>query len=195
MTACHDTSSWGVAASPNDARTAGAIEATRLRRVVVGVDGSPNSVAALRYAVGVAARDGGTVDAICAFHPYVQAQYPFAMAVPPYGPIGEGSHEGTTLVGAVIDAAADARQTLEDTMGEAFGVSELVGVHLVALEGSAHDVLTRSAEHADLLVVGARGHTGPLAMVLGSTAQACTRHAHCPVLVVPTQVNDDPPLD
>jgi nucleotide-binding universal stress UspA family protein len=186
VTACHDTSSWGVAASASDAQTAGAIEATRLRRVVVGVDGSPNSVAALRYAVGLAARDGGMVDAICAYHPYVQAQYPFAMAVPPYGPMSDERHEGTTLVGAVIDAETDARRTLEDAMTVAFGRSELAGVQLIALEGSAHDVLAHSAEHADMLIVGARGHTGPLAMVLGSTAQACTRHAHCPVLVVPT---------
>jgi nucleotide-binding universal stress UspA family protein len=195
MTACHDTSSWGVLTSPSDAQTAGAIEATRLRRVVVGVDGSANSVAALRYAVGLAARDGGTVDAICAFHPYVQAQYPFAMAIPPYGPIGDAAHEGTTLVGAVLDAGDDARQALKDAMTAAFGSTELIGVRLIALEGTAHDVLTRSAEHADMLIVGARGHNGPFAMVLGSTAQACTRHAHCPVLVVPTSVHEDAPLN
>jgi nucleotide-binding universal stress UspA family protein len=195
MTACHDTSSWGALPSPNEARIAVAIEATRLHRVVVGVDGSPNSIAALRYAVGLAGRDGGTVDAICAFHPYVQAQYPFAMAVPPYGPISDGAHEGTTLVGAVLDAAQDAKQALEDAMTEAFGCTELTGVRLIALEGTAHDVLTHSAEHADMLIVGARGHNGPLAMVIGSTAQACTRHAHCPVLVVPTPVHEEAPLD
>ncbi len=195
MTACHDTSSWGTVPSPNEARVAVAIDATRLRHVVVGVDGSPNSIAALRYAVGLAARDGGTVDAICAFHPYVQAQYPFAMAIPPYGPISDRAHEGTTLVGAVLDAALDARQALEHSMTEAFGCTELPGVHLIALEGAAHDVLTHAAEHADMLIVGARSHNGPLAMVVGSTAQACTRHAHCPVLVVPTPVHDEAPLD
>jgi nucleotide-binding universal stress UspA family protein len=202
VTACHDTSSWGFMESPSDARVAGAVLATRFRRVVVGVDGSPNSVAALRFAVGLAGRDGGIVDAICAFHRYVQPQYPFALAVPPYGTSGEGAHDGSTLVGTLIDAEVDARHSLENAMNAAFGCSELVGVHLIALEGSAHDVLTRSAQDADILVVGARGHSGPLAMVLGSTAQACTRHAHCPVLVVPSHVpavhsgaNDDAPLD
>ncbi|HZV27035.1 MAG TPA: universal stress protein [Acidothermaceae bacterium] len=202
MTACHDTSSWGVIASPNDARIAGAILATRFRRVVVGVDGSPNSIAALRFAVGLAGRDGGVVDAICAYHPYVQAQYPFALAVPPYGLSGEGVHDGNTLVSAVMDAEVDARHSLENAMNAAFGCSQLVGVQLIALEGSAHEILTRSAQNADLLIVGARGHSGPLARVLGSTAQACTRHAHCPVLVVPSPVSvvpgpghDDAPLD
>lgn len=195
MTTCHDMSSWGVAASPDDARVSGAIEATRFRHVVVGVDGSPNSVAALRFAVGLAGRDGGVVDAICAFRPYVQPQYPFALAVPPYGPLGEGTHDGETMVSTVSDAEIDAQHSLASAMSEAFGCPELVGVHLIVREGSAHDVLTHSAEHADLLVVGARGHTGPLAMVLGSTAQACTRHAHCPVLVVPSQVHDEAPLD
>jgi nucleotide-binding universal stress UspA family protein len=195
VTACHDTSSWGLMASPDDARITGAIGATRFRRVVVGVDGSPNSVAALRFAVGLAGRDGGIVDAICAFHPYVQAQYPFALAVPPYGPLGEGTHDDDTMVSTVIDAEADARRSLQNAMTEAFGCPELVGVQLIAIEGSAHDVLTRSAEHADVLVVGARGHSGPLAMVFGSTAQACTRHAHCPVLVVPSPAQTQAPLD
>ncbi len=100
----------------------------------------------------------------------------------------------------VIDAEVDARHSLENAMIDAFGCSELVGVHLIALEGSAHDVLTRSAQDADILVVGARGHSGPLSLVLGSTAQACTRHAHCPVLVVPSPVPAvpspaDAPLD
>jgi nucleotide-binding universal stress UspA family protein len=202
VTACHDTSSWGIVASPSDARIAGAIQATRFRRVVVGVDGSPNSIAALRFAVGLAGRDGGVVDAICAFHPYVQAQYPFALAVPPYGPSGEGAHDGNTLVSAVMDAEVDARHNLERAMNAAFGCSQLDGVQLIALEGSAHEVLSRSAQNADVLVVGARGHSGPIALMLGSTAQACTRHAHCPVLVVPSPVavvpdpaHDDAPLD
>lgn len=189
MTACHDTSSWEVVASPSDARIASAILATRFRRVVVGVDGSPNSVAALRIAVGLAGRDCGIVDAICAFHPYVQPQYPFAMAVPPYGPLGEGTRDGNTLVSNIMDAEVDARHSLENAMNAAFGCSQLVGVQLIALEGSAHEILTRSAEKADILVVGARGHSGPLALVLGSTAQACTRHAHCPVLVVPSPIS------
>jgi len=202
MTACHDTSSWGVLASPSDARIAGAILATRFRRIVVGVDGSPNSIAALRIAVGLAGRDGGVVNAICAYHPYVQVQYPFALAVPPYGLSAGSMHEGNTLVSAVIDAEVDARHSLENAMKAAFGCSQLVGVQLIAREGSAHEILTRSAQDADLLIVGARGHSGPLARVLGSTAQACTRHAHCPVLVVPSPASvvprpatDDAPLD
>lgn len=195
MTACHDTSAWEVVASSSDNRIADAIQATRFRRVVVGVDGSPNSVAALRFAVGLAERDGGAVDAICAYHPYVQAQYPFALAIPPYGPAGEGAHDGNTLVSMVMDAEVDARHSLENAMNAAFGCSQLVGVQLIALEGSAHEVLTRSAEDADILVVGARGHSGPLALMIGSTAQACTRHAHCPVLVVPSPADDGAPLD
>jgi len=184
-------SSWGVVVSPSDARIAGAISATQFRRVVVGVDGSPNSVAALRFAVGLAGRDGGTVDAICAFHAHAQQpHYPFGTAAPPYGPLGDGEHMGDAPQRPVPDFEADARRSLENAMNAAFGCSELVGVQLIALEGSAHEILTRCAEHADVLVVGARGHTGPLAMVLGSTAQACTRHAHCPVLVVPSPVHD-----
>lgn len=195
MTACHDTSSWGAPTGSMDARIVDAIEATRFRRVVVGVDGSQNSIAALRFAVGLAGRDGAIVDAICAFHPYVQPQYPFALAVPPYGPLGDGTHDRTPPLSTMPTPDADARRTLEDAMEKAFGCTKLEGVQLIALEGSPHDVLSRSAADADMLVVGARGHSGPLGLVLGSTAQACTRHAHCPVLVVPAPIHEDEPRD
>ena len=43
------------------------------------------------------------------------------------------------------------------------------------------------AEHADLLVVGTKGHGGVAGRVLGSTGYKLTHHAHCPVVVVPAE--------
>jgi nucleotide-binding universal stress UspA family protein len=157
----------------------------RLRHIVVGVDGSPNSLAALRWAVGLAARDGAKLEAVCAYHPYMHEQYPFSMSLPPYSPAGAATRSHYASPGGVFDAASDAHATLEHAMFSTFGHAPVNGLVLRAIEGSAREVLVQTSAQADLLVVGARGHSGALGIVLGSTAQACTRHATCAVLVVP----------
>ena len=177
MSTCHDTSSWDA--------VSGYVNPVRFRHIVVGVDGSPNSVAALKLAVGLGARDGALVEAVCVYHNYVQAQYPFSAPLPPYGPAGDGTRDTYASPGGAIDAALDAHATLEHAVRDAFGREIVDNVVLRPIEGTPHEVLTRLAAKADLLVVGARGHAGPLGLILGSTAQACTRHAKCAVLVVP----------
>ena len=146
--------------------------ADRLQHIVVGVDGSPNSIEALRVAVRLAVGDNAKVEVVTAYRPYTGAS--FAVGFP----------EVYASPGGVLDAAADAQATLERVVREAIG-NQPPNVVLRAVEGSAFEVLTRLAAIADMLVIGARGHSGPLAILLGSTAQACVRHARCPVLVVP----------
>jgi nucleotide-binding universal stress UspA family protein len=158
MTACHDTSTWGPGS---------AVRQTRFRRIVVGVDGTPNSVAALRLAVGLANSGDASVEAVCAYHPYMEAQYPLASPSEP------------------IDAAKDAEATLKNAVFTAFGRAVVDRLTIRAIEGNPHGVLASLSETADLLVVGARRQGRPLGLLHGSTAQACTRHATCPVLVVP----------
>jgi len=176
MTACHDTSSW---------ETSGAVEPKTFHRIVVGVDGSPNSLTALKFAVALAKRDNATVEAISAYHSYVQAQYPFSVALPPYGPAGEGTRDPYAAAIGVVDAQADAQAALEKAVYTVFGHGPVEGLVLKVVEGAPQEVLNKLATGADLLVVGARGHSGPIGLLLGSTAQACTRHATCAVLVVP----------
>jgi nucleotide-binding universal stress UspA family protein len=176
MTYCYDTSSW---------EQTGTAAPVRFCRIVVGIDGSPNSLAALKVAVGLGARDGAKVEAVCVYQPYIQAQYPFALSLPPYGPAGEGTRDMYASPGGVAGAAADAQETLEQAVLSTFGRTLVDNLVLRPIEGNAHEVLTRISATADLLVVGARGHSGPLALILGSTAQACTRHAKCAVVVVP----------
>ena len=139
--------------------------------------------------------DGAKLEAVCVYHPHLPTPYPLGtIMVPSYGPAGEGAREVYASPGGVDDAAADAHTTLERAAREAFGTDALPNLVLRAVdahEHSAHEVLTMMAANADLLVVGARGHSGPLGLLLGSTAQSCTRHAKCPVLVVPATRPDD----
>lgn len=184
MTTCHDTSSWQQSTS-GGRDLADLITPTHFKHIVVGVDGSPNSLAALRFAAQLGSRDDALIEVVCVYRPYVQAQYPFAVALPPYGPAGEGTRDPYAAPGGVVEAAADAQETLEHAVKEVFGQTQINNLRLRPIEGNSHDVLTDLAAHADLLVVGARGHSGALGLLLGSTAQACARHAPCAVLIVP----------
>jgi nucleotide-binding universal stress UspA family protein len=134
-------------------------------RIVVGVDGSQASKAALRWAIRQATLTHASVDAVTAW------RYP-----PTYGwaPVGDGA----------VDMEGDAKSTLTEVLNEVSGPDPEVPVRPVVTEGHAAEVLLRAAKGADLLVVGSRGHGGFASAMLGSVSLYCVMHAHCPVLVL-----------
>lgn len=134
-------------------------------RIVVGVDGSPSSVAALRWAIRQAALTGATVDAVTAW------RLPSAYGLAPVADSG-------------MDFEADARKILADALNEAAEAGQEVTVRRSVAQGHPADVLVQAARGADLLVVGSRGHGGFTAALLGSVSHYCVHHAPCPVLVI-----------
>ena len=142
-----------------------AADYTGLRSIVVGLDGSPNSIAALRWAAGRAKGPETVLRGV-----YGWQAPPTAVA-----PIGTGMpdhfiKEAAAAVAGFIDAA---------------GLPSDVHVVPVSREGSPAKVLLMEGRQADLLVVGARGHEGFVGLLLGSVATAVAHHASCPVAVIP----------
>jgi nucleotide-binding universal stress UspA family protein len=138
-------------------------------RIVAGVDGSPSSLAALRWAVQQARLTGATVDAVIAWH------YP-VLAVP------VGPAPAAILDTADFEKAAD--EVLTDAISAAVESSSDVRVNAQVKEGNAAQVLLDAAAGADLLVVGSRGHGGFAEALLGSVSQHCVHHAPCAVVIV-----------
>ena len=134
------------------------------RRIVVGVDGSDSSKAALRWAIGQAKLTGSSVEAVTAWH--------FSAG---YG-LSPGSAGG-------FDFEANAKNTLTEALAEVSAFEPDVPVRPVVAGGPAAEVLLREAKGADLLVVGSRGHGGFASVVLGSVSMYCALHAHVPVLI------------
>jgi nucleotide-binding universal stress UspA family protein len=132
-------------------------------RIVVGVDESPASVAALKWAAARANERAAELEVI---HAWV---YPYL------GP-RTGTHEPRELM------ALDAAQVLESVVSEAFG-SDGPGVAMEArlVEGKPADVLLEACAGADLLVVGAHKGGGDWS----SVGQEVLRHTACPITVVP----------
>lgn len=134
------------------------------KRIVVGVDGSPSSAQALRWAIGQAALTGSVVEAVCAW------QYPVSY--------------GWAVTMEDTDMESLARETLEKSIAAARDAGESVEVRPLVVEQNAARALLDAAEGADLLVVGSRGHGGFAGLLLGSVSQHCVHHAPCPVVVV-----------
>jgi nucleotide-binding universal stress UspA family protein len=136
--------------------------------VVVGVDGSDNARAALRWAAEQARVQGADLRAVFVW------QFPYMDIVP------------TTLV-ATLPPYHEMQKAAEERLREIVDTADLpaeVRVERVVVEGLASRALLDEAKDADLLVVGARGHGGFVGMVTGSVATHVVNHASVPVAVV-----------
>jgi nucleotide-binding universal stress UspA family protein len=141
------------------------------QRIVVGVDGSSSSRAALRWAVRQAELTGADVEALTAWRAptLVGLGGQFAEVD------ARGSEDGT------IKAAAESMLRAE--------IDEVAGPHGAQIkaqvgEGSAAQLLLDVADGATMVVVGSRGHGGLTGTLLGSVGQTLAQHAPCPVLII-----------
>ena len=137
--------------------------------VVVGVDGSAESVAALRWAARYAAATGARVRALLAWH------YPGAVGGPPMEKAPAAIHDQTE---------AHMHQTLDAAIAKAYQGQEVAGVEKATAYAHPAQALIDASRAADLLVVGKQGHGAFTGMLLGSVSIHCVTGAHCPVVVI-----------
>jgi nucleotide-binding universal stress UspA family protein len=134
--------------------------------IVVGVDGSPHSQAALDWALDEAALRNAHLTALAV-----------APAASGYWGIFSQSDPSQEEQQRVNQAAKD----MVDKAAQRHGHQQ-VTVRTVA--GVPADELVKASEGADLLVVAARGAGGFARLRMGSVSTQVTAHAHCPVVVV-----------
>ncbi|HET6358072.1 universal stress protein [Streptomyces sp.] len=130
--------------------------------VVVGVDGSVSSLAAVAQAMEEASLRGATVHAVWAW----------PRPVFPHGDESAGFNERRRLLS-------------ESTAGWADKYSDVRVTHEV-VRGHPVEELAQSSEHALSVVVGRRGRGGYTGMRLGSVVHGLLHRAVCPVITVPT---------
>ena len=149
--------------------------------VVVGVDGSHGSRAALHHALGEAARRHTGVRAVVAYPPPHHGAELFALdPLPPVPDPGPGATaRARGLVDEVVTARRAAAAPLPDVATEVVGVA-----------GPPADVLVDTADGADLLVIGHRGHGAVHGRPTGPVALGCILRSRCPVTVVPPGEED-----
>lgn len=132
--------------------------------ILVGVDGSSGSKAALRWAERIRRSTGGRIEAVAVWH--MPPSFDMSVYPPEWDP------------------EADAHAMLERSVGEVFPGHAPVDLDLVVRSGRAAQVLVEESGRATVMVLGRRGHGGFPGLNLGSVSNHCVAHAHCPVLVV-----------
>ncbi|HEX6343261.1 universal stress protein [Umezawaea sp.] len=136
--------------------------------VVVGVDGTPASEAAIAFAFEAASTREAPLTAVLSWTDVrVDSAFTEARITIDWSQVEEEEER------LLAQRLAGWQEKYPDVRVE----------RLVLRDRPVHALL-RLAETAQLLVVGSRGRGGFTGMLLGSTSQALVHHSHCPVAVV-----------
>ena len=144
-----------------------------IRRIVVGVDGSPHAAHALSWAAQLALALDAEVVAVHAVDPRL-----FVPVIQALGPPAPPAVD-REWYDEVRDAFEKDWVSPLRAAGVHYRTRMIDGTPALALVDAA------VAEDADLLVVGSRGRGGFAGLVLGSVSTHVVHHAHRPVVVVP----------
>lgn len=137
-------------------------------RVVVGIDGSEQALAAVRAGAAEAARRQQPLHIVHAFiWPYLH------VAV---GPVSEDLPE--------TGLRHHAEGLLAEAVAEAGRAAPGVPVTTALIDGPAAPVLLAESYHASVMVLGDRGLGAISGLIVGSVAVHAVADAACPVLVV-----------
>lgn len=151
--------------------------------IVVGVDGSAGSDAALRWALDEARLRGSSVRVV---HVYQPPRMPLTEAG-----VGAAGGIGVPILAESADelgraAEAEAMKVIEEALRRTGGDSRReIEIERATVAGPPAQMLIESAPGAELLVVGSRGRGGFLGLLLGSVSQQCAQHPPCPVVILP----------
>ena len=138
------------------------------RRVIVGIDGSPNSIQAMQWA----AANVPVTSVIEAVHVWTPEPKPPALS--------SAQHEAVHK--------ARARLVLDETLSQvaqAGPVEPPVRAHLV--QGDPRSVLREWSARSDLLVLGARGRGAVAHLLVGSVTTALVQRPRATTVVIPTE--------
>lgn len=132
--------------------------------VLVGLDGSPGSRAALKWADEYANGMGGSLLVVSAWEE-------------------QWGTEGGLAYNAEFDRI-ESTNLATAALTDVLGADRASEVRFHVSHGNTAKVLIDASTDADLLVVGSRGHGGFAGALLGSVSRQVAGHAHCPVVVV-----------
>lgn len=161
-----------------------------LQRVVVAVDGSEESMNALRWALdNLKLRSTASPDSEAASFVVLHVQSPpsIAAGLNP-GPIPFGGPSNFEVPAFASAIEAHQRRITEAIFAHALKIcsDKNVNAQTHVVVGDAKERICEAVEklHADTLVMGSRAF-GPIKrMFLGSVSNYCANHARCPVIIV-----------
>ncbi|MEV7389747.1 universal stress protein [Streptomyces sp. NPDC091215] len=146
--------------------------------IMVGVDGSEASLAALRWAAEQARATHVDVIAVHAWEPIGDRFAPYA-PVPVRPTAAEQRAEAARMLAAAVQKVSGPRSGRP--------------IRVAVVDGPPARVLPARASGARLLVLGRRAHAQRELPALGAVGRACVRCATVPVVMVPVAPRPAPP--
>jgi universal stress protein A len=159
-----------------------------IQQILVPVDYSDDSRAALQWAASLAENYGARILLLHIIGKAVEEVYPqgthFETLMPSYY---EGLAPGSQRFGrqlVIIDLEAQARTRLQNYASEYLPRNITVEVKVGVGKPADSIVQLAREEGVDLIVMGTHGRTGMRHLLLGSIAEAVIRQVQCPVMTV-----------
>lgn len=141
--------------------------------VITGVDGSDAALVAVRWAAVDAARQQVPLRLVSAY------RYPVVYGPPIASVVADNEADRQFAAANLEQARVAALQAARDVAGASVEVSS------APLDGLPIPALLEESRQARLLVVSTRGRGAIMRGLFGSVSSALTSHAHCPVAVIP----------
>jgi nucleotide-binding universal stress UspA family protein len=141
--------------------------------IIVGLDGSRHSTRALEWALKEGALQHAAVTVLTVH------------SVPASPWTGN-----PTILAGESEELEEIRQLAEEMtlkVTSQLGESRPASVTVHAIPGYPAEALIDASRDADLMVVGSRGAGGFARLLVGSVSSQVVYHAHCPVVVVPSE--------
>lgn len=142
---------------------------TAYAKILVAVDFSESSDAALQTAIELSSQYGASLDVVHAFSLPMPFPAPYEVSVPDQ---------------FLEDAREQAQKKLNAALAKIQDAGLESRAYLAEVPASASIVKLAEDLGSDLLVLGTQGHTGLKHVLLGSVAERSLRHSPCSVLIV-----------
>jgi nucleotide-binding universal stress UspA family protein len=136
----------------------------QFNKIIVGVDGSPSSNAALEWAAQEAEIRGSALELIHAWN---------------YPNLGYGGY-----VAVLEDFEKDAAALLDEVVASARKNYPSLKLVSSLIQGPTAQTIMDRAKEADMVVVGSRGRGGFSGLLLGSVGQQLVHHCPAPVVII-----------
>jgi nucleotide-binding universal stress UspA family protein len=148
----------------------------RISKIMVGIDGSKESVNAADYAIAIAKRHNGELIAVNVLTSDIGYAYSSPGVESPPFTIGE----------IILLAEDEVKKWLDDIKEKADKSGIQFRSEIIMAKRLAISTMLDYAEeqNINLIVVGTRGRSGIKKMLLGSIASGLVTYASCPVLVI-----------
>jgi nucleotide-binding universal stress UspA family protein len=154
--------------------------------IVVGIDGSPGSDAALRWALEEARLRGSQVRVVYAYQLPLTAPAEAGVGIAGPAPHPVFSAEDVERLHAA--AEKEAQGVIESSLQRAGDeAAKGLSIEHAPLPGPPAQTLIEEGRGATLLVLGSRGRGGFLGLLLGSVSQQVAQHPPCPVVILPPE--------